>query len=81
MHVWKWVERTFHTCWWSYFTYFFVDVKMEKAQQLVGSIEGFDATKLRHTETHEKNPLPDKDGKRIKFLFRFAWVWKTAFAW
>lgn len=68
-------------CWWSYFTLnIFVDVKMEKAQQLVGSIEGFDSSKLRHTETNEKNPLPDKDGKWIKFLF-FAWVRKTAFAW
>lgn len=36
---------------------------MEKAQQFVSGIEGFDATKLRHTETQEKNPLPDKDGK------------------
>jgi hypothetical protein len=30
---------------------------------LVKNIEGFDATKLKHTETQEKNPLPDKDGK------------------
>lgn len=40
----------------------FLDVKMEKVQQLVSGIEGFDSTKLRHTETNEKNPLPDKDG-------------------
>lgn len=39
------------------------DVKMEKTQQLANAIEGFDSTKLRHTETHEKNPLPDKDGE------------------
>lgn len=37
---------------------------MEKVQQLVSGIEGFDSTKLRHTETQEKNPLPDKDGKQ-----------------
>jgi hypothetical protein len=36
---------------------------MEKTQNLVSGIEGFDSTKLRHTETNEKNPLPDKDGK------------------
>jgi hypothetical protein len=36
---------------------------MEKAQQLSTDIEGFDSTKLRHTETQEKNPLPDKDGE------------------
>lgn len=38
---------------------------MEKTQQLVAGIEGFDSSKLRHTETHEKNPLPDKDGEHI----------------
>ena len=43
--------------------HFILDVKMEKAQQLVSGIEGFDSTKLRHTETTEKNSLPDKDGK------------------
>lgn len=46
-----------------------LDVKMEKAQKLVTGIEGFDSTKLRHTETNEKNPLPDKDGKRWNFNF------------
>lgn len=40
-----------------------LDVKMEKTQILVSGIEGFDATKLKHTETSEKNPLPDKDGE------------------
>lgn len=54
---------------------------MEKAQKLVTGIEGFDNTKLRHTETNEKNPLPDKDGKWIFlsiFCMNFA---KSAFAW
>ena len=51
------------------FTLFFADVKMEKVQQLVSGIEGFDSTKLRHTETQEKNSLPDKDGK-------LAWFYK-----
>lgn len=39
------------------------DVKMEKTQQFVAGIENFDPTKLKRTETNEKNPLPDKDGK------------------
>ena len=46
-----------------FFSSSFVDVKMEKAQKLVSGIEGFDPAKLRHTETQEKNPLPDKDGE------------------
>jgi hypothetical protein len=25
-------------------------------------VEAFDTGKLKHTETQEKNPLPDKDG-------------------
>lgn len=49
-------------CW------FVADVKMEKTQILVAGIEGFDSTKLKHTETHEKNPLPDKDGKKEFFI-------------
>lgn len=36
---------------------------MEKTQQFVAGIEGFDNKKLKHTETQEKNPLPDKAGK------------------
>lgn len=36
---------------------------MEKVQQMVSGIEGFDSATLRPTETNEKNPLPDKDGK------------------
>lgn len=36
---------------------------MEKTQILAAGIESFDSTKLRHTETNEKNPLPDKDGE------------------
>lgn len=45
-----------------------LDVKMEKTQILVSGIETFDATKLKHTETNEKNPLPDKDGKSFNDL-------------
>lgn len=36
---------------------------MEKTQQLVAGIESFDSSKLKHAETQEKNPLPDKDGE------------------
>ena len=43
---------------------------MEKVQQMVSGIEGFDSTTLRPTETNEKNPLPDKDGKyKNAFIF------------
>ena len=39
------------------------DVEAEKTQQtLIAGIEAFDATRLKHTETQEKNPLPDKEG-------------------
>lgn len=48
-----------------------LDVKMEKTQKLVAGIEGFDSTKLKHTETQEKNPLPDQDGK-LKSLLLFG---------
>lgn len=41
----------------------FLDVATEKSQKnLFNTIEGFDSTKLKHAETQEKNPLPDKDG-------------------
>ena len=40
------------------------DVAAEKNQQtLIAGIEHFDPSRLKHTETHEKNPLPDQDGK------------------
>lgn len=39
------------------------DVATEKSQQnLIHGIEAFDASKLKHAQTQEKNPLPDKDG-------------------
>lgn len=42
---------------------FLLDVATEKSQKnLIATIEGFDSTKLKHAETQEKNPLPDKDG-------------------
>lgn len=38
----------------------------EKTQQnLISGIEHFDATKLKHAQTQEKNPLPDANGKCI----------------
>lgn len=43
---------------------FTTDVAAEKnAQNLRASLEGFDTSKLKHAETKEKNPLPDKDGE------------------
>lgn len=45
----------------------------EKSQQdLIHGIEGFDASKLKHAQTQEKNPLPDKDGKsNIYIIIKF----------
>ena len=56
---------------------------MEKVQQMVSGIEGFDSTTLRPTETNEKNPLPDKDGKyKNAFIFLLHMhTLKCAFAW
>lgn len=43
---------------------FCIDVATEKTQKaLLQGVEAFDTGKLKHTETQEKNPLPDKDGK------------------
>lgn len=50
----------------------FLDVAAEKTQQtLIAGIEKFDSTKLKHTETQEKNPLPDKDGKYSNQFYIF----------
>nr|CAD7576159.1 unnamed protein product [Timema californicum] len=39
-----------------------LDVATEKNQKaLLQGVEAFDTGKLKHTETQEKNPLPDKD--------------------
>lgn len=45
----------------------------EKTQQtLIAGIEHFDTSRLKHTETQEKNPLPDKDGNYREFFF--LWI-------
>ena len=36
---------------------------MINQEKTIQNIEGFDKNKLRHAETQEKNPLPDKAGK------------------
>jgi hypothetical protein len=42
----------------------FLDVAAEKTEKaLIAGIEHFDQSKLKHTETQEKNPLPNKDGE------------------
>lgn len=44
----------------------FSDVAQEKTHKnLLEGVEAFDTGKLKHTETQEKNPLPDKDGKKL----------------
>lgn len=56
----------------------------EKTQQnLFAGIEGFDSTKLKHAETQEKNPLPDKDGNYyglFLFLFLYLFLYFTRLA-
>lgn len=48
------------------------DVANEKTQQeLISGIETFDSTKLKHAETEEKNPLPDKDGESQSFFILY----------
>jgi hypothetical protein len=48
------------------FACFCTDVATEKTQKaLLQGVEAFDTGKLKHTETQEKNPLPDKDGGYI----------------
>lgn len=43
---------------------FIPDVANEKTQQnLFAGIASFDSSKLKHAETQEKNPLPDKQCK------------------
>lgn len=44
--------------------FYFLDVASEKTQKaLLEGVEAFDTSKLKHTETQEKNPLPDKEGE------------------
>lgn len=41
----------------------FPDVANEKLERnLITGIEEFDTSKLKHAQTQEKNPLPDKVG-------------------
>ena len=50
---------------WIFINFFLIlaDVAAEKNQQnLFAGIAGFDPSNLKHTETQEKNPLPDKEG-------------------
>lgn len=45
------------------------DVAAEKTEKaLIEGITKFDQAKLKHTETQEKNPLPDKEGR---FAFNY----------
>lgn len=53
---------------------------MEKTQQLAIGIEGFDSSKLRHTETNEKNPLPDKDGEYLLTLWYYCMMLQKCFS-
>lgn len=43
-----------------------IDVATEKTQKSIfEGITAFDQTNLKHTETNEKNPLPDKEGAQL----------------
>ena len=42
--------------------FLFLAIEAEKEKnQFIAGIEKFDTTKLKHTETCEKNPLPTKE--------------------
>lgn len=57
----KWNYSRFNLC--------FADLAAEKTEKaLIAGIEHFDASKLKHTETQEKNPLPDKEGKKSPYF-------------
>lgn len=44
------------------FIILFIAIEQEKEKlNFISGIENFDATKLKHTETCEKNPLPTKE--------------------
>lgn len=51
---------------WKYFSFNFIIILTAIAQekeklQFISGIENFDSSKLKHTETCEKNPLPTKE--------------------
>jgi hypothetical protein len=57
---------TVHTVLLNKCIWFCTDVATEKSQKaLLQGVEAFDTGKLKHTETQEKNLLPDKDGGYI----------------
>lgn len=44
------------------FNLLYIVIEQEKDQQrFISGIENFDTSKLKHTETCEKNPLPTKE--------------------
>ena len=44
-------------------SFFCVELLVISQEKTIQQVEGFDKTTLRHTETAEKNPLPDKKGQ------------------
>lgn len=47
----------------------FTAIAAEKEQQqFIAGIENFDSSKLKHTVTEEKNPLPTKEGKLLLYF-------------
>ncbi len=44
---------------------FFFPISVINQEKTIQNIEGFDKSKLKHAETTEKNPLPDKAGELI----------------
>lgn len=41
---------------------------------MIEGVGGFDTGKLKHTETQEKNPLPDVSGKYIIYIFNICTI-------
>lgn len=51
-----------------------IDVAAEKTQKaLIDDVEGFDTGKLKHAQTQEKNPLPDKFGRLYYIFIKFTY--------
>lgn len=45
--------------------------------ELISGVEHFDKAKMKHTETTEKNPLPEMEGLLLFFFAYFDFVWHS----
>lgn len=47
--------------------------------ELISGVEHFDKAKMKHTETTEKNPLPEMEGLLLSFFSLTLILFGTAF--